>query len=57
MTPREHTLAQPEGRKRAKQERKGEGDYFRIVVRSKEKFTTVSLTMMLVKRAYSTSCW
>jgi len=40
MTPREHTLAQPEGRKRAKPGTKGEGDYFRIVVRSKEKFTT-----------------
>jgi len=40
MTPREHTLAQPEGRKRAKPGTKGEGDYFRIVVRPKEEFTT-----------------
>jgi hypothetical protein len=32
MTPREHALAQPEGRKRAKPGTKGEGDYFRIVV-------------------------
>lgn len=40
MTPREHALAQPEGRKRAKPGTKGEGDYFRIVVRPKEQFTT-----------------
>ncbi len=40
MTPRQHALAQPEGRKRAKPGAKGEGDYFRIVVRSKEEFTT-----------------
>jgi hypothetical protein len=40
MTPREHALAQPEGRKRAKPGTKGEGDYFRIVVRPKEEFTT-----------------
>jgi hypothetical protein len=40
MTPREYALAQPEGRKRAKPGTKGEGDYFRIVVRSKEEFTT-----------------
>jgi len=40
MTPREHALAQPERRKRAKPGTKGEGDYFRIVVRSKEEFTT-----------------
>jgi len=40
MTPRERALAQPEGRKRAKPGTKGEGDYFRIVVRSKEEFTT-----------------
>lgn len=31
---------QPEGRKRAKPGTKGEGDYFRIVVRSKEEFAT-----------------
>jgi len=39
MTPRERALAQPEGRKRAKPGTKGEGDYFRIVVRSKNDFT------------------
>ena len=40
MTPRQHALAQPEGRRRAKPGTKGEGDYFRIVVRPKEEFTT-----------------
>lgn len=40
MTPRERSLAQPEGRRRAKPGTKGEGDYFRIVVRPKEEFTT-----------------
>jgi len=40
MTPREHALAQPEGRKRAKPGTKGEGEYFRIVVRPKGEFTT-----------------
>jgi len=40
MTPREHALAQPEGRRRAKPGTKGAGDYFRIVVRPKEDFTT-----------------
>jgi hypothetical protein len=40
MTPQEHALAQPEGRKRAKPGTKGEGDYFRIVVRPKEEFNT-----------------
>lgn len=40
MTPREHALAQPEGRKRAKPGTKGEGDYFRIVLRPKKEFTT-----------------
>lgn len=40
MTPREHALAQPEGRKRAKPGTKGEGEYFRIVLRPKEEFTT-----------------
>lgn len=40
MTPRERALAQPEGRRRAKPGAKGEGDYFRIVVRPKEQFTT-----------------
>lgn len=40
MTPREHALAQPEGRNRAKPGTKGEGDYYRIVVRPKDEFTT-----------------
>jgi hypothetical protein len=40
MTSREHSLAQPEGRKRAKPGTKGGGDFFRIVVRPKEEFTT-----------------
>jgi hypothetical protein len=40
MTPRQRALAQPEGRKRAKPGTKGEGDYFRIVVRDKREFTT-----------------
>ena len=40
MTPRERALAQPEERKRAKPGTKGEGDYFRIVVRAKDEFAT-----------------
>ena len=40
MTPRERTLAQPEGRKRAKPGTTGEGDYFHIIVRPKAEFTT-----------------
>jgi hypothetical protein len=40
ITPRERAIAQPEGRKRAKPGTKGEGDYFRIVLRPKEEFTT-----------------
>jgi len=40
MTPREHALVQPEGRKRAKPGTTGESDYFRIVVRAKDDFTT-----------------
>ena len=40
MTPRQHSLAQPEGRKRAKPGTKGGGDFFRVVVRPKEEFTT-----------------
>jgi hypothetical protein len=39
MTPQERTLAQPEGRKRAKPGTTGEGDYFHIVLRSKDEFT------------------
>lgn len=40
MTPRQHSLAQPEGRKRAKPGSKGEGEYFRVVVRRKDEFVT-----------------
>lgn len=40
MTSGERSSAQPEGRKRAKPGTKGGGDYFRIVVRPKEEFTT-----------------
>lgn len=40
MTPRQRSMAQPEGRKRSKPGSKGEGDYYRIVVRSKDEFTT-----------------
>jgi hypothetical protein len=40
MTPRKRMVAQPEGKKRAKPGTKGEGEYFRIAVRSKEQFTT-----------------
>ena len=38
MSPREHFMAQPEGRSRAKPGTKGEGDYYRIIVRPKEEF-------------------
>jgi hypothetical protein len=40
MTPRKGAFARPEGKKRAKPGTKGEGDYFRIVVRSKDEFAT-----------------
>jgi len=40
MTPRERAAAQPEGRKRARPGAKGEGDYFRIVLRPREEFAT-----------------
>lgn len=40
MTKRQHSLAQPQGRTRAKPGTKGEGSYFRIVVRPKEEFVT-----------------
>ncbi len=39
MTPRERAIAQPEGRKRAKPGTKGQGDYFRIVVRPRKDLT------------------
>lgn len=40
MTSRQHSLAQPEGRKRAKPGTTGEGDFYRIVVRPKEEFVS-----------------
>jgi len=40
MTSRQRALAQPEGHQRAKPGTTGEGDYFRIVVRGKDEFTT-----------------
>ncbi len=40
MSIRQHSLAQPEGRARAKPGTKGGGEYFRIIVRPKEQFTT-----------------
>ena len=40
MTPRQHSMSQPQGRMRAKPGTTGEGEYYRIVVRPKEEFTT-----------------
>lgn len=40
MSPREHAIAQPEGRVRRKPGTRGEGEYYRIVVRPKEEFAT-----------------
>lgn len=40
MTPRQRALAQPEGRSRAKPGTKGEGDYYRVVIRDKSQFTS-----------------
>jgi hypothetical protein len=40
MSHRQHAIAQPEGRTRAKPGTKGEGNYYRLVVRPKEEFTT-----------------
>ena len=40
MSSRQHSLAQPEGRSRAKPGAKGEGRYFRFIVRPKEEFIT-----------------
>jgi len=40
MSHRQHALAQPEGRARAKPGTKGEGQYYRIIVRPKEEFIT-----------------
>jgi hypothetical protein len=40
MTQRQHSLAQPEGRQRAKPGSTGEGEFYHIVVRSKSEFVT-----------------
>ena len=40
MSTRQRSRAQPEGKSRAKPGTKGEGDYYRIVVRDKNQFTT-----------------
>jgi hypothetical protein len=40
MTPREPALSKTAGKKRARPGTKGEGDYFRIVLRPKEEFIT-----------------
>ena len=40
MTPRQRALVQPEGRKRAKPGTTGEGEYFHIILRPKDEFTT-----------------
>jgi len=40
MAPREHAIAQPEGKAREKPGAPGGGKYYRIVVRPKEEFTT-----------------
>ena len=40
MPQRQRAIAQPEGRKRAKPGSKGEGDYYRIVVRDKDQFSS-----------------
>lgn len=40
MSSRERARAQPEGRERTKPGKKGEGDYYRVVVREKDQFET-----------------
>ncbi len=40
MTPRQHALAQPQGKGRAEIGSKGEGDYYRVEVRPSVAFTT-----------------
>ncbi len=40
VSSRQHSVAQPEGRVRAKPGTRGGGEYYRIVVRPKEEFTT-----------------
>jgi hypothetical protein len=40
MSHRQHALAQPEGRKRAKPGTTGEGNFYHVIVRPKEQFVT-----------------
>src|ERR1035437_5288697 len=40
MTPRERALSKAVGKKRARPGTKGEGDYFRIILRPKEEFSS-----------------
>jgi len=40
MSQRQRTIAQPQGRNRAKPGTKGQGNYYRIIVRPKDEFTT-----------------
>jgi len=40
MSKREHSQAQPEGRNRSKPGTTGEGEYYRVVLRSKDQFDT-----------------
>lgn len=40
MTKRQRAIAQPQGRKRAKPGTKGKGDYYRIIVRDKNQFSS-----------------
>jgi hypothetical protein len=40
MSKRQRAIAQPEGRKRAKPGSKGKGDYYRIIVRDKNQFSS-----------------
>ena len=40
MTHRQHAFAQPQGRGRAKPGEKGTGEYYRIILRPKEDFTS-----------------
>lgn len=40
MSSRQRSLAQPEGRNRVKPGAVGEGDYFRVIVRDKDQFTS-----------------
>jgi len=40
MTSRQRSLAQPEGRERSKPGSRGKGDFFRVIVRDKNQFTS-----------------